>query len=44
MDEYIPVIKGSEMNDDPFHPISRVSKDLIHVHGDSVEIEMVASR
>ncbi len=39
MDEYIPVIKGSEMNDDPFHPISRVSKDLIHVHGDSVEIE-----
>ena len=23
LDEYIPVIEGSEINDDPFHPISR---------------------
>ncbi|HRH67394.1 MAG TPA: sigma 54-interacting transcriptional regulator [Bacteroidia bacterium] len=38
MDEYIPVIKGSEINDDPFHPISRHSRDLILVHGDALEI------
>src|SRR6186713_1316420 len=23
LDEYIPVIKGSEINDDPFNPVSR---------------------
>ena len=30
LDEYIPVIEGSELNDDPFHPLSRVAKDLIN--------------
>ena len=29
LDEYIPVVSGSEMNDDPFNPISRYAKDLI---------------
>jgi magnesium chelatase subunit I len=23
LDEYVPVVAGSEINDDPFHPISR---------------------
>jgi magnesium chelatase subunit I len=29
LDEYIPVVKGSEMNDDPLQPISRYAKDQI---------------
>lgn len=29
LDEYIPVISGSEVNDDPLLPISLYSKDLV---------------
>jgi magnesium chelatase subunit I len=29
LDEYIPVIEGSELNDDPLHPISRFGRDRI---------------
>ena len=29
LDEYIPIIEGSEMNEDPLNPISRYAKDLI---------------
>ena len=29
LDEYIPVIKGSEINDDPLQPISRFAVELI---------------
>ena len=29
LDEYIPFVEGSEINDDPFHPISRYAKELI---------------
>jgi len=39
LDEYIPVVTGSELNDDPMAPISRVAKDLIEVHGDATPIE-----
>jgi magnesium chelatase subunit I len=39
LDEYIPFVKGSEINDDPFHPISRFAKDLIKEHGDETPIE-----
>ncbi len=39
LDEYIPFVKGSEINDDPFHPISRFAKDLIAAHGDETPIE-----
>lgn len=38
LDEYIPVVQGSEMNDDPFHPISRYAKDLIAELGDDTPI------
>src|SRR5947208_14035531 len=34
LDEYIPVIAGSEINDDPLQPISRYALDLIEEHGD----------
>ncbi len=39
LDEYIPVVTGSELNDDPLAPISRVAKDLIALHGDATPIE-----
>src|SRR3954465_4517830 len=29
LDEYIPIISGSEINDDPLDPISRFAKELI---------------
>lgn len=29
LDEYIPVIEGSELNDDPLYPISRFGRDLV---------------
>lgn len=38
LDEYIPVVAGSELNDDPLQPISRVAQDLIDTHGDSTPI------
>lgn len=38
LDEYIPVVAGSEINDDPLAPISRYAKDLILEHGDNTPI------
>jgi magnesium chelatase subunit I len=39
LDEYIPVISASELNDDPFNPISRVAKDLLAENGDETKID-----
>jgi magnesium chelatase subunit I len=38
LDEYVPVIEGSELNDDPLHPISRYGKDKIKELGDQTPI------
>lgn len=38
LDEYIPFVTGSEINDDPFNPISRFSKDIIAAEGDNTPI------
>jgi magnesium chelatase subunit I len=38
LDEYIPVIAGSEINDDPLQPISRYALDLIEEKGDDTPI------
>ena len=38
LDEYIPIVAGSEINDDPLHPISRYAIDLIEEHGDLTPI------
>ncbi len=40
-DEYIPIIKGSEINDNPFNPVSKYAVDLVREHGDEVEIEWI---
>jgi magnesium chelatase subunit I len=39
MDEYIPVVAGSELNDDPLNPISKYAKLLIAEKGDDTPIE-----
>jgi len=39
LDEYIPMVQGSEINDDPFKPISRYAKELLREKGDETPIE-----
>lgn len=39
LDEYVPVVKGSEINDDPLHPISRYAIELIKKDKDDTAIE-----
>ena len=39
LDEYIPIVAGSEINDDPLNPISKYSRDLIQEQGDNTPIE-----
>ena len=41
LDEYMPVVAGSEINDDPLKPISRYSKELIREKGDDTPIEWI---
>ena len=38
LDEYIPVVEGSEINDDPLNPISRFALELIKEKGDETPI------
>jgi len=38
LDEYIPVVEGSELNDDPLHPTSAFAKQLIKEKGDQTPI------
>jgi magnesium chelatase subunit I len=41
LDEYMPIVAGSEINDDPLKPISRFAKDLIEVEGDKTPIQWI---
>ena len=41
LDEQMPVVAGSEVNDDPFAPISKYARQLIAVHGDETPIAWV---
>jgi magnesium chelatase subunit I len=38
LDEFVPVIEGSELNDDPLRPISRYGKDKIAAMGDDAPV------
>ncbi|GAL69875.1 hypothetical protein [Jejuia pallidilutea] len=38
LDEYIPLVEGSDVNDDPLNPISRYAKTLINEKGDDTPI------
>ncbi|MEY2870314.1 MAG: hypothetical protein RLZZ146_237, partial [Bacteroidota bacterium] len=41
LDEYMPVVKGSEINDSPFEPISKFAKDTLDELGDKTPIAWV---
>ena len=41
MDEYIPVVEGSEVNDDPLHPLSTYAKRLIEEKGNDTPIAWI---
>ena len=41
LDEYIPIVAGSEVNDDPLKPLSKFAKDQIAEHGDETPIHWV---
>ena len=41
LDESIPALAGSEVNDDPFRPVSKHGRDLIRERGDDAPIEWV---
>ncbi len=41
LDERIPVIAGSEVNDDPLHPISAYGRGQLELHGDKLPIAWV---
>jgi magnesium chelatase subunit I len=38
LDEYIPVVAGSELNDDPLNPVSEFAKNLIAEQGDKTPV------
>jgi magnesium chelatase subunit I len=42
LDDEIPVIKGSEVNDDPYNPISAWGREQLAEHDDLMEIEWLA--
>jgi len=41
LDEWIPIVLGSEINDDPFNPISHYAKNIVTKKGDNTPIEWV---
>ena len=41
LDDYMPIVKGSEINDSPFEPISKFARDLIAEKGDDTPISWV---
>ena len=41
LDEEIPIIKGSEINDNPFQPLSAYGRQQIELHGDETKIDWV---
>jgi magnesium chelatase subunit I len=41
LDEWMPIVAGSEILDDPYNPISRYAKDLVDEHGEETQIDWV---
>ncbi len=39
LDPYIPVVAGSELNDDPLRPVSRFARDRVREEGDDTPVE-----
>lgn len=41
LDEYMPIVAGSEINDDPYSPVSKHARDLVEAEGDDTPIAWV---
>jgi magnesium chelatase subunit I len=41
LDEFIPIVEGSEVNDNPFDPLSRYARDLVAELGDKTPIAWI---
>jgi len=41
LDEYTPIVKDSEINDNPFRPISKFAVDTVNEHGDYTEVQWI---
>ncbi|HEX6596970.1 MAG TPA: sigma 54-interacting transcriptional regulator [Acidimicrobiales bacterium] len=41
LDEETPIVAGSEINDDPYHPVSRHARDLVAEHGEDTPVEWI---
>ncbi|MCO8125640.1 sigma 54-interacting transcriptional regulator [Acidimicrobiia bacterium EGI L10123] len=41
LDEWMPIVKGSEIHDDPYNPVSRYARDLVEEMGEDTEIDWV---
>ena len=41
LDEYMPIVAGSEINDDPYNPVSKYAKDIVEAEGDDTQISWV---
>ncbi|MFA5566552.1 MAG: sigma 54-interacting transcriptional regulator [Acidimicrobiia bacterium] len=41
LDEWMPIIEGSEINDDPYHPVSKHARDLVSDLGDDAPLDWV---
>ena len=41
LDEWMPIVAGSEINDDPYHPVSRHARDLVADRGEDTPIDWV---
>ncbi len=41
LDEWMPIVAGSEINDDPTAPVSRYARDLVAELGDDVRVDWV---
>ncbi|MFN3380729.1 MAG: sigma 54-interacting transcriptional regulator [Runella zeae] len=41
LDEYMPIVEGSDLNDDPMQPLSRFARDLVAEKGDQTPVAWV---
>jgi len=41
LDERVPIVAGSEVNDDPFQPISAFGRQTVALHGDLTHIDWI---
>ena len=41
LDEWMPIVAGSEINDDPYAPVSRQARELVATNGDATPIDWV---